>query len=162
MRSWGSRDYRSRTERRMRIPHVERFVRTLRNEALDHFIFLSVDHIRHVAMEYVRYYNGARPSQAIHGIPEPYPELKQPPPQNRPPRRAPGPRWRSARLSPRGVGLPSSAPLTGFFAGTTTPCSRPGDVQHQQINPEAGRPPVHQPLSTAIPAGSGLKMSAMV
>jgi hypothetical protein len=32
-------------------------------------------------MEYVRYYNGARPSQAIHGIPEPYPELKQPRPQ---------------------------------------------------------------------------------
>lgn len=62
-------------------PHAERLVRTLRNEALDHFIFLSVDHIRHVAMEYVRYYNGARPSQAIHRIPEPYPELKQPPRQ---------------------------------------------------------------------------------
>jgi putative transposase len=62
-------------------PHVERFMRTLRQEALDHFIFLSADHVRRVVMEYVRYYNGARPSQAIHGIPDPYPELKQPPPK---------------------------------------------------------------------------------
>jgi hypothetical protein len=60
-------------------PHVERFVRTLREEALDHFIFLSVDHVRRVVAEYVRYYNGARPSQAIHGIPDPYPELRRPP-----------------------------------------------------------------------------------
>jgi hypothetical protein len=61
-------------------PHVERFMRTLRQEALDHFIFISEGHIRHVVMEYVHYYNGARPSQAIHGIPDPYPELKEPPP----------------------------------------------------------------------------------
>ena len=27
----------------------------------------------------VRYYNGARPSQATHAIPAPYPELQQPP-----------------------------------------------------------------------------------
>ncbi len=65
-------------------PHVERFVRTLRTEALDHFIFLNAEHIRRVVAEYVRYYNGARPSQAIHGIPDPYPELKQlPPPTGR-------------------------------------------------------------------------------
>jgi hypothetical protein len=60
-------------------PYVERLVRMLREEALDHFIFLSVDHIRRVVSEYVRYYNGARPSQAIHGIPDPYPELRQSP-----------------------------------------------------------------------------------
>jgi|GEM_PF-5580731 len=35
---------------------------------------------RPVRVEYVRYYNGARPSQAIHAIPDPYPELKVPPP----------------------------------------------------------------------------------
>ena len=64
-------------------PHVERFVRTLREEALNHFIFLSVDHVRRVVCEYVRYYNGARPSQAIHGIPDPYPELRQPPTRGR-------------------------------------------------------------------------------
>ncbi len=59
-------------------PHIERLVRTLREEALNHFILLSADHIRRVVIEYVRYYNGARPSQAIHGIPDPYPELRQP------------------------------------------------------------------------------------
>jgi hypothetical protein len=63
-------------------PYVERFMRTLRQEALDHFIFLGIGHIRRVVTEYVRYYNGARPSQAIHGIPDPYPELQQPPPEN--------------------------------------------------------------------------------
>ena len=61
-------------------PFVERFNRTLREEALNHFVFLGVGHIRRVVQEYVRYYNGARPSQAIHGIPDPYPELKEPPP----------------------------------------------------------------------------------
>jgi putative transposase len=63
-------------------PHVERFMRTLREEALNHFIFLTADHIRRVVREHVRYYNGARPSQAIHGIPDPYPELRQPPPRD--------------------------------------------------------------------------------
>ena len=61
-------------------PHIERFNRTLREEALNHFIFLSVAHVRRVTAEYIRYYNGGRPSQAIHGIPDPYPELRQPPP----------------------------------------------------------------------------------
>jgi hypothetical protein len=56
-------------------------MRTLRQEALDYFIFLSAEHIRRVIMEFVKYYNGARPSQAIHGIPYPYPELREPPPQ---------------------------------------------------------------------------------
>ena len=54
-------------------------MRTLREEALDHFIFLTADHIYRVAAEDVRYYIGARPSQAIRGIPDPYPELRQPP-----------------------------------------------------------------------------------
>ena len=62
-------------------PHIERFMRTLREEALDHFIFLNSDHIRRVVTEFIPYYNGARPSQAIHGIPDPYPELIQPPPR---------------------------------------------------------------------------------
>ena len=63
-------------------PHIERLMRTLREEALDHFIFLSADHIHRVVTEYVRYYNGARPSQAIHGIPDPYPELRLSPPKD--------------------------------------------------------------------------------
>jgi hypothetical protein len=60
-------------------PHIEHLMRTLREEALDHFIFLTADHIRRVVREYVRYYNGARPSQAIQAIPDPYPELREPP-----------------------------------------------------------------------------------
>jgi putative transposase len=58
-------------------PHIECFARTLRQEALDHFIFLSTDHIRRVVTEYIRYCNGLRPSQATLGIPDPYPELRQ-------------------------------------------------------------------------------------
>jgi putative transposase len=61
-------------------PHVERFMRTLRQEALDHFVFLSVAHLRRVVHAYVTYYNGAQPSQAIHSIPAPYPELRDAPP----------------------------------------------------------------------------------
>ena len=60
-------------------PHVERFNRTFREDALNHFVFLSEDHIRRVMAEFIDYYNRARPSQAIHGIPDPYPELPEPP-----------------------------------------------------------------------------------
>jgi len=60
-------------------PHVERFHRTLRAEALNHFIFLSERHVLRVCREFVRYYNGARPSQATYAIPDPYPELRRPP-----------------------------------------------------------------------------------
>jgi putative transposase len=60
-------------------PHVERVMRTLRQEALDHFLFLTVAHLRRVVHAYVAYYNGARPSQAIHAIPAPYPELRASP-----------------------------------------------------------------------------------
>ena len=42
------------------------------------FIFLNQAHIRCIVLEFVDYYNGARPSQAIHGIPDPYPELREP------------------------------------------------------------------------------------
>jgi transposase InsO family protein len=38
---------------------VERFNLTLRREALDHFVFLSEQHVRRVAREYVEYYNRA-------------------------------------------------------------------------------------------------------
>lgn len=59
-------------------PRVERFHRSLREEALNHFIFLSARHVLQVCLEYVSYYNGARPSQATHAIPDPYPELSNP------------------------------------------------------------------------------------
>jgi hypothetical protein len=60
-------------------PHLERFHRTLREEALNHFIFLSARHVLRVCREYVEYYNRARPSQALHAIPDPYPELAKAP-----------------------------------------------------------------------------------
>jgi hypothetical protein len=60
-------------------PYVERFNRTLREEALNHFIFVSPGHILRVCQQFVEYYNRARPSQALHGIPDPYPELANPP-----------------------------------------------------------------------------------
>jgi transposase InsO family protein len=56
-------------------PHIERFNRSLREEALNHFIFLDARHVLRVCREYVEFYNHARPSQALHAIPEPYPEL---------------------------------------------------------------------------------------
>ena len=43
--------------------NVERFHRTLREDALNHFIFLSASHVRRVAREFIEYYNRARPSQ---------------------------------------------------------------------------------------------------
>ena len=61
---------------------VERFNRTLREDGLNHFIFLGEQHIRRVVSAFIEYYNRARPSQAIHGIPDPYPDLKNPPPAN--------------------------------------------------------------------------------
>jgi putative transposase len=60
-------------------PHIERFNLTLRTEALDHFIFLNVGHVLAVCRQFVKYYNRARPSQALHAIPDPYPELTTPP-----------------------------------------------------------------------------------
>ena len=58
---------------------VERFNRTLWREALDHFIFLSPRHVQRVCLEFVEFYNGARPSQGTGRIPDPYPELEVPP-----------------------------------------------------------------------------------
>ena len=63
-------------------PHIERFNRTLREEALNHFIFLSTKHILRVCREYVEFYNRARPSQALDAIPDPYPALAKTPPVN--------------------------------------------------------------------------------
>src|SRR4030095_5499697 len=37
-------------------PHVERFMRTLRQEALDHFVFLSVAHLRRIVHAQVASY----------------------------------------------------------------------------------------------------------
>jgi hypothetical protein len=53
--------------------------RALREEAFNHFVFSDVKHVMLVCREYRDCYNGGRPSQALHAIPEPYPELQAPP-----------------------------------------------------------------------------------
>ena len=54
---------------------VERFNRSLREEALNHFVFLSGNHLQRIVNEYVQYYNEARPSQGTGEIPRPPPDL---------------------------------------------------------------------------------------
>ena len=78
-RSWASRVSPSPYGAPNASPHIERFNRTLREEALNHFIFLDAKDVLRVCQEYVEFYNRARPSQALHAIPEPYPELITPP-----------------------------------------------------------------------------------
>ena len=58
---------------------VERFHRTLREDALNHFIFLNAAHVGRVVREFIEFYNRARPSQATHALPDPYPELLEKP-----------------------------------------------------------------------------------
>ena len=53
---------------------AERFVGTLRREVLDHLLIFSDNHLRRVITEYVRFYDEARPHQALgHQRPNPRP-----------------------------------------------------------------------------------------
>jgi transposase InsO family protein len=55
--------------------HIERFMGSLRRECMNHFIFLSEDHLRRTVVAYVAYYNQGRPHQGIGGIPDAGPGL---------------------------------------------------------------------------------------
>jgi hypothetical protein len=46
-------------------PVAERFVGSLRREALDHVLLLNEEHLGKVAREYVRFFNKARPHQGM-------------------------------------------------------------------------------------------------
>ena len=48
---------------------AERWVRSVRNESLDHLLIFSEGHLRRVLTEYVVYYNTARPHQGLHQQP---------------------------------------------------------------------------------------------
>ena len=45
--------------------YAERWVRTVREECLDHFLVLSERHLEQVLKEYLPYYNQARPHQGL-------------------------------------------------------------------------------------------------
>ena len=50
--------------------HIERFMGSLKRECLNHFIFLSENHLHRTVVAYIAYYNEGRPHQGIEGIPE--------------------------------------------------------------------------------------------
>ncbi len=45
--------------------YAERFVRTIRQECLDHLLVVSRQHLERVLAEYVRHYNQARPHRGL-------------------------------------------------------------------------------------------------
>lgn len=53
---------------------AERFVDSVRREALDHYIILSGKQLNRVIEDYIQYYNSLRPHQGLNQqIPEGYP-----------------------------------------------------------------------------------------
>ena len=45
--------------------YAERWVRSVREECLDHLLIINEQHLHHVLREYSQYYNQARPHQGI-------------------------------------------------------------------------------------------------
>ena len=45
--------------------HAERWVRTVREECLDHILIINVEHLQRVLIEFAQYYNASRPHQGI-------------------------------------------------------------------------------------------------
>jgi putative transposase len=59
---------------------AERWVRSVREECLDHLLILGQRHLRCVLLEYMQYYNTARPHQGIHQhAPIPFPSVQSGP-----------------------------------------------------------------------------------
>jgi putative transposase len=51
--------------------YAERWVQSLRQECLDHFLVMGETHLRHILKEYLEHYNGERPHQARGNVPLP-------------------------------------------------------------------------------------------
>jgi transposase InsO family protein len=49
--------------------YAERFVRSVRQECLDHFIIFTQSQLRRIIKRYLEYYNNYRPHQGLKGIP---------------------------------------------------------------------------------------------
>ena len=47
---------------------AERWIRSLREECLDHLLILNERHLRRVLIEYITFYNEARPHQGIERV----------------------------------------------------------------------------------------------
>jgi len=58
-------------------PHAERFVRSVREECLDHLILSSEEQLRYVLSEYLQYYHHERIHQGVNRIIEPQHEGNQ-------------------------------------------------------------------------------------
>ena len=57
--------------------YTERFVRSVKEECLDHLILSSEDQLRYVLAEYLKYYHHERIHQGLHKIIEPHDEGHQ-------------------------------------------------------------------------------------
>ena len=49
--------------------HIERFIQSLQQEALDHFIVCGAKHFDYLVSEYVAHYHTERPHQAMGNVP---------------------------------------------------------------------------------------------
>ncbi len=63
-------------------PFAERLIGSIRRECLDHFIVLNERHLRRLLRSYLKYYNTARPHQALDNN-SPHPRQVPPPTRGR-------------------------------------------------------------------------------
>jgi hypothetical protein len=47
-------------------PHTERPIGSIRRECLDHIVIFGEQHLRHILLSYLPYYNGARTHLSLH------------------------------------------------------------------------------------------------
>jgi putative transposase len=47
---------------------VERFIQTIQQECLDHFVVVGESHLNHIVREFLRYYHDVRPHQGVGNV----------------------------------------------------------------------------------------------